>query len=236
MKKIESYLSNWKKIFYQVHDHIFSKESKYQKIDIIDNQEYWRMLFLDNDLQIAAKDAIVYNNALINPIKKNIKNAEILILWWGSGCCIAKIYKNHPKNILVVDIDKEVIKTSKNFLWKLNKNIFSNNNIKCIHKDALNFLKKNKKSFDIIVVSLTNIDQIYTTRNKQNYMETVIWECKNHLKKNWMISMQCCAKQDKSNFNMLKKTLSTNFINGKFNNINIPSFKEIRIFYHWYKK
>lgn len=52
---------------YHVREVIYSKLSPYQQIDIIDNENFGRMLFLNQDLQIAEGDAHLYNESLVAP-------------------------------------------------------------------------------------------------------------------------------------------------------------------------
>ena len=66
---ITSFTGDWGyEIKYHVKQRILSKRTRYQHMEIIDNESFGRMLFLDNDLQISEVDAPIYNRNLVNPI------------------------------------------------------------------------------------------------------------------------------------------------------------------------
>jgi spermidine synthase len=60
----------------------FSGRSKYQKIDVIDNDAYGRMLFLDDNVQHTAYDSMIFNEALCGTAK-NDGVSRVLVLGGG---------------------------------------------------------------------------------------------------------------------------------------------------------
>ena len=73
-------------IHYYIKKDILNKKSKYQQIDIIDNDLFGRMLFLNGDIQIAEKDAAIYNKAMVAPLlASNVTLENIEIIYPGRG-------------------------------------------------------------------------------------------------------------------------------------------------------
>jgi len=162
------------KVKYKINKLLFSKISKYQKIDIIENEYFGTMLFLDNNAQIAEKDAHIFNNCIIDPLIKSKNNLNnILILGCGDGGILKDLLKYKPKTITLVDIDKEVITASKNHLKNICGNSFSHPNVKVIIDDASKFLEKNN-NFEAIIYDLTDkpklrIIPMTTTHSLRDY-------------------------------------------------------------------
>ena len=209
---------------------LLKKKSRYQKIEIKENSIFGKMLFLDNDLQIAEKDADIYNQAIIKPISKKInKNSVILILGGGSGGCIYEILKYKPKLVKFVDIDKTLVKISKKNLVEIHKNSFQDRKVEYIPKEALSFLKIDTSFYDIIIYSLTNTPEKFLKVNKQIFLNNLFTQCKNHLKNNGMMSFQCGSKYNNST-KIFIQNIKNIFKKIIINSIFIPSYKEEWVF------
>ena len=217
-------------IRYHVKKKLLSKGSKYQQIDIIENEDFGRMLFLDNDLQIAEKDAHIYNSSLVTPLVESKNNLnKVAILGGGDGGVACELLKYNPKNVVLIEIDKEVISTCKKFLQLTYKNVFNNPNIKIVIDDANKLLEKNH-SFDAIIYDLTMHPESLTKTDRVTFLNELFAKIKNNLNKDGLISIQCCSEFDTETFKLLKKILPKHFKNIKFRKAFIPSFCENWVF------
>ncbi len=93
---------------------------------------------------------------------------KILILGMGGGSVIETLikkfkYKNH---ITALDIDPAIIEIA-----KAEFNLSENKNLKIICDDALDFMKKNKLLFDLII-----IDLFIDTEVPDNFFNTSFWD------------------------------------------------------------
>jgi len=131
-----------------------STRSKYQKIDIIDNEAYGRMLFLDNNVQHTEYDSHIFSEALCSEAKKN-EAAHILVLGGGSGqTAIALLKSPFAKQITVAEIDPQVIDCYKRFVRGVDS-AFSDSRVRVIIGDAFNYLHSTDETFDAAVIDLT---------------------------------------------------------------------------------
>lgn len=215
---------------YHAKKHIFSKKSRYQQIDIIENENFGKMLFLDKDIQVTEKDADVYNKALVEPViaqKKIIGKAAIL--GGGDGGVLCELLKHDPENVFLVDIDKEVVEASRKFLRPVCKKSFSDRRVRVVIKDANKFLETNS-GFDAVIYDLTLHPELITKTGRDEFLEKLFFKIGRSLNRGGVISMQCCSSFDKEALELIKKILSKNFRNVRFKEIFIPSFCEYWVF------
>lgn len=213
-------------IKYQIKNKIFSKKTKYQQIDIIKNENFGRMFFLDGDLQCAEYDCHIYDQQLVEPLAGKSLN-KVAILGGGDGGALAEILKHKPRQVILVDMDKDVVLAAKKFLNFKNKNIFKKSNIKIVFDDANKFLENNK-NFEAIVYDLTMHPENIINITQSKFLNKIFAQIARSLKGEGIISMQCCSEFDNQTLKLLKKILPVYFTDIKFTKIFIPSYCE-----HW---
>jgi len=142
---------------------IYSGKSQFQKIEIFATKEFGRILALDGLVQLSTKDEFVYHEMLTHPALFYHQNPKkILIIGGGDSGVLREVVKHPVKEIFLVDIDKKVIEVSKKYLPSVSKRAFNDKRLKVFNEDALNFVKKYKNYFDIIIDDLT--DQVGISR------------------------------------------------------------------------
>lgn len=126
----------------------------------------------------------IINNIRFNYIKSkiNILNKNILDLGCGGGILTEKLAQ-HGAKITALDKSKELIKIAKSRL------IFSSTEINYLNMDIINFLKKCKTKFDIIIC-MELLEHIENIENKH----TIINLSKNILNKNGVIIISSLNK------------------------------------------
>jgi S-adenosylmethionine decarboxylase proenzyme len=227
---IRSFTSSGFEIIYHIKKRLLSKRSRYQQIDIIDNDDFGRILFLDCDIQIAEYDAHIYNACLVDPlVKKRKKLRKVAILGGGDGGVLKEILKYKPKKVYLIDIDREVIKASQKYLPTICGNAFIRKNVEIIIDDANVFLD-NHAGFDAIIYDLTMHPEALTKVDRAVFLDQIFSKIHDILDKNGIISLQCCSEFDKVTLGLLKSILKKYFKNVKFSKTFIPSFCEYWIF------
>jgi len=132
----------------------FSSRSKYQKIDIIDNDAYGRMLFLDHNLQHTEYDARIFNKALCGPAKRN-QAARIIVLGGGSGQTLFELLESPTiAHVTVVDIDQLLIEACRKYIKGVNR-AFKDPRVRVVIDDAFTYLHSTNEEFDTAVIDLT---------------------------------------------------------------------------------
>jgi len=217
-------------IKYHIKKAILSKRSEYQQIDIIENDAFGKMLFLDRDLQIAESDAHIYNRSMVSPIIEAKKTlSRVAILGGGDGGVLRELLKHNPKNVALVDIDEEVIKVSERFLQCICNGAFSHPSVEVMINDAYKFLEA-EHGFDAIIYDLTMHPEAFIKIDRATFLDDLFSKMKNSSQDGGIVTLQCCSEFDTETFELIKRLLSRYFTNINFKKSFIPSFCETWIF------
>lgn len=134
---------------------LFSKESKYQKIDVYDTEFFGRTLALDGCFMITEKDEFMYQEMLAHPALMSHRDPKkVLIIGGGDGGIAREVLKHPVDGIDLVEIDEEVISTSKVYLPSLASS-FDDRRVRIYNQDAFEFADRHQK-YDVILVDSTD--------------------------------------------------------------------------------
>jgi len=191
-------------------------------------------MFLDNEMQIAEKDAHLYNKQMLLPFgNKNLN--QVLILGCGDGGILKDLLHLNPKKITLVDIDKEVINISKKYLSRICGKAFDNKKVHIKIDDAFTFVKKHK-DYDAIIYDLTNHPEEYLKVDPETFLASVFGDISQALKREGILSMQVSSEYDIQTIKIVKKVLNKYFKNIQYSSLFIPSFSEPWVFATGVKK
>lgn len=204
-------------------------KSKYQKIVVIDNITFGRMLFLDGILQIAEKDAHLYHRTLVAPLSKKSQLEHVLILGGGDGGALNEVLKLNPQKVTLVEIDEEVIAISKKYLRSVCGKAFEDPRVKVVIDDANHYLKDHE-GFDAIIYDLTPDIELLSHKDKRQFLQEIYPKIRHALKEEGIASLQCCSEWDKHTYETVRELLSCYFKNVTFKPVYIPSFCEPWVF------
>jgi len=211
---------------YHVKKRILTKRTKYQFIEIIEHESFGRMLFLDNDLQIAEADAQIYNTSLVDPLVESRNGLNsIAILGGGDGGVLRELQKHNPRNLVLVDIDEEVIKASRRHLRGICGDAFDKPNVKVVIMDAGDFLESSN-GFDAIIYDLTMHPEFVTTIDRTTYLARLFKTIRSSLNDGGMISLQCCSEFDTETLDLVTGMLEKDYTGITIREAFIPSFCE----------
>lgn len=207
---------------------LFKKQSHYQLIEIVEDEYFGRMLFLDKDLQEAENDAFLYNRAMVAPLKLGSLNS-VCILGGGDGGVLYELLSHNPKHVDLVEIDNEVILASKKYMGNKCQYAFDDPRVNIVIKDATQYLEQ-LHSYDAVIVDLTAHPESPTSNNTRTFYHELFLKIKNNIKNNGRISLQCCSSFDQETYKFMKAYLARHFKNITFREVYIPSFADRWIF------
>ncbi len=134
-----------------------SIESKFQRIDVLDTEDFGKMLVLYGSIMVAENDLFSYNEMISHvPLFTHPKPDKVLIIGGGDGGALTNVMK-HPevKKAVMCEIDKMVVEISKKYFPKLTEG-FNDKRAKVIYRDGKEFINKSKEKFDIIILDLSD--------------------------------------------------------------------------------
>ncbi|NOZ68226.1 MAG: adenosylmethionine decarboxylase [Deferribacteres bacterium] len=227
---ITSFSGTGFEVKYHIDKVLLSKKTKYQYLDIIENASFGKMMFLDKDLQIAEKDARIYDTNMVSPvIERKNRFRNVAVLGGGDGGVLREVLRHRPESAYLVEIDEEVIKAAKKYMPEVCRKAFDSKRANIIIDDANVFLEQ-RHEFDAIIYDLTMHPESITRMERTEFLDQIFRKIRENLTKNGMVSMQCCSEFDGETIRLLRKILPRYFKNIVFKTSFIPSFCENWIF------
>ena len=209
----------------------FSEQSRYQKIDIIDNDAYGRMLFLDNNLQHTAYDSRTFNEALCSTARRN-RVARVVVLGGGSGQTVLTLLKSASiKRVQVVEIDALLVESCRKYIKGADR-AFRDPRVRILISDAFKYLHSTDDGFDAAIIDLT--ERPFGFRNNSATLKRLYADIKERCK-------GCCSQYVGSSVELaysprmrsLADRVSRQFLsNVKYEDVFIPSFGAPHTFMH----
>lgn len=136
---------------------IYTSETPYQKVEIIESPFYGRCLVLDGRIQSSERDEFIYHEALVHPaLILHPFPQRVLILGGAEGATLREVlrYKD-VKEAVMVDIDEKVVKISQEFLPEWHKDSFNDKRVTLLFRDARAYLEETYEKFDVIISDLS---------------------------------------------------------------------------------
>lgn len=141
----------------KVKNHIYSAQSDFQKIDIIDTYEFGKVLVIDNWTMVTEKDEFIYHEMITHvalATNPNIKN--VLVIGAGDGGTVRELTRyNNIEKIDMVEIDELVVKASIEHL-PFTSNKLSDPRVNLYFEDGIKFVKGKENLYDLIIVDSTD--------------------------------------------------------------------------------
>jgi len=151
------YTSDYHGYLYAIKKYLFSGETPFQKVDIVDTFTYGRLLILDGKTQSAEFDEHIYHEALVHPAAiMHPDPKKIMVMGGGEGAVLREIcrYKG-VEQVVMVDIDEKVVEMCREHLPEWHQGSFEDSRVELLHMDARRYLEKTEQKFDIIYSDLT---------------------------------------------------------------------------------
>ncbi len=142
---------------YAIRRYIYSGETPYQKVDLVDTHTYGRCLILDGRIQSTEFDEHIYHEALIHPgMVLHPGPKRVLVMGGGEGAVLREICR-HPKveQVVMVDIDEAVVELCREHLPQWHQGFFDDSRVELLHMDARRYLAETEQRFDVIFSDLT---------------------------------------------------------------------------------
>jgi spermidine synthase len=141
----------------QIKEHLYSKKSPFQQIDIYDTAGLGRMLVLDGIIQLTEFDEFCYQEMMAHvPLFAHPDPRRVLVIGGGDGGVLREIAKHDcVEEIDICEIDGDVIEASKKYLKSLACG-YDDPRVKVHVMDGNEFIKERQGYYDVIIVDSTD--------------------------------------------------------------------------------
>jgi len=139
-------------IFFEKSKLLCLKDSQYQKIEVFENKDFGRILFLDGLVQTTEWDEFFYHEMLVHPaLIAHPDPKEVLIIGGGDGGTLKEVLRYPIKHVILVEIDSEVIEVSQEYFPWLRQSL-KDERAELQIEDGVEFIEKTEKMFDAVFV------------------------------------------------------------------------------------
>jgi spermidine synthase len=173
INEIREYHTSSAGLFFTAESVLYSKKSAHQKIDVIRNKSFGKILLLDGLVQTTEKDEFFYHEMLIHPAATAHSSLQnILIIGGGDGGALKEILRYPVKTVFHVEIDAEVIEVGKKYFPWLSPSL-DDKRVELVIADGLEFLRERERTFDVVFVDSSEPIGPSVSLHRRDFYESV---------------------------------------------------------------
>jgi len=165
-------------------------QSEFQDIVVFESETHGGVLVLDGAIQITERDEFVYQEMLAHvPLLEHGLAKSVLIIGAGDGGVLRRVLQHRTvERAVMVEIDGEVIRLSKEFLPKIGGDAWSDPRADVIVGDGIEYVRNAASAtFDVIIVDSTDPVGVGEVLFTDEFYEN----CARILTENGLIVNQC---------------------------------------------
>ncbi len=134
-----------------------STESDYQRIDVIENRTWGKLLVLYGSLMVAEHDQNAYNEMITHvPLFTHPSPKEVLIIGGGDcGALTEAVKHSEVERVTMCELDRKVVEVANRHLPHLATGV-SSPKANLVFSDGKAYLEDNETKYDIIILDLSD--------------------------------------------------------------------------------
>lgn len=186
---------------------LFSGQSKFQKVDVLESQSHGCILTLDGLMMTTEQDEFYYHEMISHiPLISHQNPETVLVIGGGDGGTVREVLKHEcVKKVVLCEIDEMVIEVSKKYLPTIACGL-DDPRVEIVVGDAIEFIKDKANCYDVILIDSTDP----MGPGEGLFTEEFYTNVKNALKKDGIMSAQSESpfanqKEMKMMYKLLKK-------------------------------
>ncbi|NRA36659.1 MAG: polyamine aminopropyltransferase [Planctomycetes bacterium] len=143
--------------FYTVIKSLHKRRTQYQDLEILDTEEFGRVMLLDNITQVVEKNEYLYHEPMVHPACIAHPNPQhICVIGAGDGGIMREVLKHKPQTAVQCELDGEVIEVCKTYLPKVSQGAFDDPHCQLEIGDGRTYIQNNPNTFDIVIMDMTD--------------------------------------------------------------------------------
>ena len=139
-------------IFFHVRKVLNEGQSPFQRIEIIHNEDYGKVLLLDGLVQTTERDEFTYHEMLVHPaLSLHRRPSDVLVIGGGDGGALREVLRHPVRKVKMVEIDSDVVEACrKHFGWI--KAPLRDGRAELVIADGDDFVAGTNETYDVIIV------------------------------------------------------------------------------------
>ena len=142
---------------YRIKEVLFSSQSEFQTVAVIDTYGHGRMLINDGFVMISERDEFVYHEMIVHvPLQTHPQPKSVLIVGGGDGGTAREVLKHQSvEKCVMVEIDLMVVEVCKKYL-PLTASCLDHPKLELRIEDAVKYMARSQETFDVILIDSTD--------------------------------------------------------------------------------
>jgi spermidine synthase len=142
---------------YRVDELLYDGRSPYQRIRVIRNPDFGRMLVLDDAVQTTERDDFIYHELLCHvPLCTHPRPRRVLIIGGGDGGLLREVLRHPIEQATMVEIDPAVVEVTRQYLPQIPGQAFDDPRTRLVIDDGVAFVRQTTERFDVALVDSTD--------------------------------------------------------------------------------
>ena len=145
------------KLSIRVEQQLFSAQSEFQRIDVLESKEFGKILVVDGDLMLTEKDEFIYHEMITHvPMAVHPHVEKVLVIGGGDGGIVRELVKYDTVNqIDVVEADPLLIEVCRKFFPQMACSL-NDPRVQIFNEDGLRFVRSKSDEYDLIIIDSPN--------------------------------------------------------------------------------
>jgi spermidine synthase len=142
---------------FKVKKKLFSEQSAYQLVDIVDTFDHGRMLLNDGVIMLCERDEFVYHEMIAHvPLFVHPNPQRVLVIGGGDGGTVREILKHDcVERVVMVEIDPVVVNACRKYMPQVSANM-EDPRVDLKIEDGVEFVSRSSETFDVAIVDSTD--------------------------------------------------------------------------------
>lgn len=142
----------------KVREVIYSGQTDYQKVEVLDSELFGRSLVLDGKTQSTERDEHIYHETLVHPAMLcHPGPKQVFIGGGGEGGTLREVLAHKSvERATMIDLDPQVVELCRKYLPNHHQGAFDDPRTNLAHEDARGYLENTSDSYDVIVLDLVD--------------------------------------------------------------------------------
>ena len=145
------------KLSFRIERQLFSAQSEYQRIDVLDSTEFGKIIVVDGDLTLTEKDEFIYHEMITHvPMAVHPCVRKVLVIGGGDGGVVRELIKyDEIESIDVVEMDPLLVEICRKYIPEITCSL-NDDLVTIYHEDGLRFIRSKSNEYDLIIIDSPN--------------------------------------------------------------------------------
>ncbi len=144
--------------FYTVKKTVKKAKTAFQEIELIDTDEFGKVLLLDNITQLGERNDFSYHEPMVHPaLCCHPDPRSVLVIGGGDGGILREVLKySSVQRVDLAELDHDVIDFSRRYLSSVHRGSFNDERLHINIVDGRKYTLEHPGEFDIIIMDMTD--------------------------------------------------------------------------------